>query len=225
MANTQITQQQAEKRAREQRIEDLLLRGNTSRKKIAYALNLPIIEVANNIEQITTRWTTESIKKASYKRTLRIRQLEHAATLALASYERSRQDIEQVTTSYHKAKCSDCKGTGLIEERWCPTCKGTGKITVEDVTKRVTGQAGDPAFLRTFKECIVECAKLEGVYPRLDPKHKPQEHTATPSQHLHLHGLDLSKCSPQALLAAKQALAELTTHAAVLPAEATDAQP
>ena len=145
--------------------------------------------------------------------------------LALASYDRSRKDAEITTTTYREVRCRDCKGTGQVSERKCITCKGTGTLTKEDVKKKVYGQAGDPAFLRTFKECVVEAAKLEGVYPRIDTKHKPQDHTTVPSQHLHLHGLDLTKCSPQAILAAKQALSDLSTHAAALPAEATDAQP
>ena len=45
----------------------------------------------------------------------------------------------------------------------CTHCGATGKVLVETV--RVSGQAGDVAFLKLAKECFVECARLDGAYP------------------------------------------------------------
>lgn len=145
------------------RLEHRLLRGVTSAVELSAAFNKPLNAMHKDIAKVRERWLKNSPKEAEHAKVTRIRQLEHVAILALDSYQRSRQDVEEITSV--KKRCMACGGTGKIDRKPAPEdcgdCGGTGMTTVE--TRRVKGQAGDAGFLKVARECFVEAGKIEGV--------------------------------------------------------------
>jgi len=138
------------------------------------------------------------------------------------SYQLSKQPAREISTKYVRVKCPACKGTGWEDgdedsEEWCDNCGGDGKITEEQVSEKITGQAGDPAFLSNKLAVIKEWNKLHGNYPR-----KPKEE----HQHLHLHEgtMDLSQVPNNVLLQALDVIDILKAGAEgkVIDAEVVD---
>lgn len=188
----------------------MLLRG-ARLNQITAALHCSNSTVAKCVNLVRKRWLRDDIRQSRQKRSQRVKQLEQNAQRALASFERSRNDSEKITTTYRRVKCKQCEGSGVGGKgKLCKACEGKGTLTVEDVTKHVQGQAGDAQFLRVFKECIVEAAKIEGTY---DASKTPSRLLAAAPKHLHLHGVDLTNASPETILRAKQALADLSESA------------
>jgi hypothetical protein len=96
-------------------------------------------------------------------------------------------------------------GSNLTE--WCPICGGTGEILVERITRRVTVQAGDPAFLAEFRKNIEEIAKLEGAYlhVRMEPEYRRPPFGLERSE----QELDYSRVPPDLLIKAQALMDEL----------------
>ncbi len=161
-----ISEATIRRRKREQRVEDFILKGMTNQSQIAIAMGISQQAVSQYFESIRKKWNSDS-RRSNEKLREYVWRFHYAAYQAFLSYEKSRQDAEEIVTSYEQVVCKECKGSGMeSEEVWCESCSGTGKKTVEHVTRKVRGQAGDSSFLRTFKECMVEAAKLEGLYPK-----------------------------------------------------------
>lgn len=143
-------------------LEKRLLRGVCNEADLAYIFHVTEEVIHERIQIIKRNWRHNLGKSSKGERARRIRQLDLIIETAWASFERSRQDEEEVSTT--SRNCPDCNGSGEDENTQCPTCEGTGKQTVE--TRKIRGQAGDPAFLRVVKEAVVEITKLQGLYPR-----------------------------------------------------------
>lgn len=92
----------------------------------------------------------------------RIKQHEAIIGKAFRDYEVSRQPSEEISTRYEKRPCRRCKGEGEKEGIKCERCDGLGYNVEELVTKKVSGQAGDPRFLSTIQKSIDALCKLMG---------------------------------------------------------------
>jgi hypothetical protein len=151
---------------RRERVADFLIRGEVSIPKIAAALDSPYLVIQNDIDAIYNEWITSSKQDPNDCRIKRINQLNWAAQKASQSYERSRKDQEEITTTYSMRECPDCKGSGFIKDtkKWCKTCEGEGEVKAEVVTKRVKGNPGETKHLDTYMKCVLEAARLEGCY-------------------------------------------------------------
>lgn len=149
------------------RLEQRMLRGVTNQHELAAAFGKPVTVLARDMMDVRDRWLAHSPKNAEHAKITRIRQLEHLGILALDSYQRSRQDVEEITTQ--DRGCTNCIGTGKVApdpskpnaETKCPECAGRGVVSVE--TRKIKGQAGDASFLKMAKEAFIEAAKIEGV--------------------------------------------------------------
>jgi len=128
----------------------------------------------------------------------RIKQLEDVQAKANLAWERSKQNSEELRIQYVKVKCRDCKGTGMQEDGQtrCETCEGSGRVTDEVVSRRVTGQAGEPRFLSLVNECVKEISRLNGHYPEKGRKKDESEG----DKHLHLHLGEGGKVDPDILI-------------------------
>lgn len=160
----------AEQQRRQLRVEELLLRGCTSITQMAAAFGVTFDTITADIREIRELWVRNNPIETKDRADLRIRQIEHIHQLALASYERSRKDREERT--YAEKRCDNPKCTeGVIKgqhgepNQECPRCLGEGKIISE--TRKITGSPGDPAFLTVAKACVIECARIEGLYPAI----------------------------------------------------------
>lgn len=182
-------------------IRQMLLKGMTSRQEMADALGVSSVTVGNYIKKIEARWDRDDRMTFRQKKKRRLEQLCMAAQKAMASYERSRQDEEEITTNYVQRKCKKCDD-GLLENGdWCEACDGKGKVTSEVVSRRVRGKAGDSGHLRVFLEAVEKMIKLENLYParkeQLDVRGKIGVVSAS---------LDFSQAPPEVILEAKRAV-------------------
>lgn len=154
-------------RERRQKVATMLLRGITNHSVMAAAVGVAPCTVWSDVKHIRQNWLRDDCRMAKYEAALRVKQLEYGALKAMESYERSRQDSEEITTDYVPRKCIDCKGTGFIEgtTNWCLTCDSTGSVLVEHVVRKVKGQAGSAAHLAVYTKAISDIAKIKGCYP------------------------------------------------------------
>jgi hypothetical protein len=150
------------------RLEHKMLRGVTSRHDLAAAFGKSIATIEDDMAIVRRRWLRNSPTDVEAAKIARIRQFENLAMLAIESYQRSRQDAEEVTVT--ERPCLPCSATGKVKKKGadgkeematCLECGGKGATVVE--TRRMKGQAGDAGFLRTARDCFVEAAKIEGV--------------------------------------------------------------
>jgi len=113
---------------------------------------------------------------------------------ASVEFERSKQSRVEITTTYGTRKCPDCDPPGFAKDgTWCKTCNGEGELMTETEVRKVTGQCGDPQYLRVMTFCASEVAKIQGAY-RKDDRDKEDRHL-----HLHQHNLliDLSDATDE----------------------------
>jgi len=215
--NNHVQQLQVEARNRRERVEQMWLEGVFNRAKIAAALGVCKATVDNDLNYIQANWAKEDIRKSAVLRAKYTRRFEMAAYLALQSYYRSREDAEETVTQLVPKKCKDCEGGVVVRKgraTKCSVCKGTGLVTVELITKRVKGQAGDSSFLRTFKECMAEAAKIKGIYPK--ERKGPQLPLGIGGNAVVFQGVDYSKLPADLLLRTKQVLLEVEGAAALV---------
>lgn len=155
----------AKKQKIKERLEELLLRGETNQSRIAAAFGVTQPTISRYIKEIVADWKKFGSETSQENRAKRIKQLELIASNAWRSFEISQQS--KIETEIKTKKCPDCvegkTRNEFEEEETCESCQGTGMITVETQTQE--GKPGDATFLRTVKEVLVELSKLEGLYP------------------------------------------------------------
>jgi len=195
------------------RIEEMLIRGITSRRDIATRLGLNEAKACIYVAEIYDRWELESIERLRDLRTQAIKRCEKAASLAMLSYERSRKDAEEVNVTYNPVVCKECKGTGMKGDtlQWCESCEGSGRVMQETTLKRTKGQAGDPAHLRVYLDSVREAARLQGLYGKMGrPKKNEAEGGINVSGNAIVIGnVDLNRVPQDKLLAAMSAYDQL----------------
>ena len=118
-----------------------------------------------------------------------LNRLEDNVREATNAWERSKQNREEIRTEYLKKECKECKGTGMKDgdedtEEWCWLCDGIGWTKEEVVTRKVSGQAGDQAFLKERRECIKTKMYLLG--------YKPVDKGGRPRKNVHLHNTSIN---------------------------------
>lgn len=160
---------------RRRSVERDYIAGLVSITDLAVRYGVSISTISNDLKAIFYSWKEqeeeqlEELRKP-IDRTHAVRALTEVWRLAGQGFKRSQQNKEQITTEYKQVECEDCKGTGWKDGdensgEWCPTCDGDKTKTVEQVTVKRTGQAGDPAFLRVGVDAIREVARLKALYP------------------------------------------------------------
>lgn len=194
-------------RKRRSNIRDLMLMG-ISTVDIAVRLGCSQPTVSNDIQAIFEQWALEDAETTKQKIARRVRQLELSAREAYDGFQRSKNNIETIQTAYERKPCRDCVGKGKQGNRVCKICQGTGEILIENVTRRVTGQAGDPTLLRVYMDSIKEAARIQGLYAYIKAKYngrkKPREVFLT-----HIYsGVDWDKVPMEKILQIKYACAQ-----------------
>jgi hypothetical protein len=191
------------------RLEELVLRGEQSNEKLAIRLGIPVQIVEQDMVVIRARWQTRT-GTLEQKRAESIAWAEAAALNVWNQWEVSKQNQETITTAYEDRLCKDCKGTGWEDGKeasgkWCMTCKGDGFKTVEVVTRKVTGQAGDPSLLREYREF----KRLAGYYRGIDAKLKKKEGNQGQNNVVVVPTMNFSGAGDDELLEAKKMLLKL----------------
>lgn len=153
---------------RRSRIAEHLLNGINSTSQLAASFGVTQVQINVDIKAIRKQWIQERPKKARDRVTLRVSQIEQIHRMLIVDYLRSRNDKEEITTTYRTCDHPKCQGGFHVDKvslrkTVCHRCNGDGQI--ELVTKKETRQPGNPVFLSIAKECLVECARLEGIHP------------------------------------------------------------
>lgn len=148
---------------RRRRVAEMLLGGVTSQNQMAAALGTSEALIRNDIKAIRKQWCREEPKKLQERIATRVKQLEMIYGLAYNDFRRSQEPRHEVITRpCENGKCRH----GLISmpdgsNEECHVCDGNGFIK----TIKVTTQTGNVAYLQAMRDCIIECARLEGIHP------------------------------------------------------------
>lgn len=157
---------QVEKHKRQRKVECALVRGQANQMELAARYGVSQATINRDVYEIRERWRKEATQgKLKERRFKRIRQLEFVYAQAIESYERSRQDEEEILTQHKPTPCNRCKATGKNGNgnSKCKACDGTGTQLVEVVTRRVKGQEGNASFLEAARKSLVDICRLEGL--------------------------------------------------------------
>ena len=152
-------------------------------------------------------WPVEQSQKTKAIRRRREIELEQLKRFAIESYKRSRQDKEEITTSYDKRTCTECGGTGKLPKCRCLNCEGLGYVLDEKVTRKVSGQAGDASFLNSAINCVVQMIKLRGLQIEVVKKHVLNG--AVGVEHTYVDPNRFRDVDPELVLEARGAIARI----------------
>jgi len=207
-------------RKRKWRVLEYALQGQVDPVRIGSAMGVPVPLIACDLRWVSKMLAQRDKQEIAELQALHGARLQELGYKALVAFERSRQDEETVTTSFHNVTCKRCKGKGSLngdEGEWCPDCDGNGYKTVERVRRKVRGQAGDPQFLKTAIDAFDKWAKLYQLYPQsLKVVQKDQ-------RQVHIHNeLNLDGVPEDAIIEARRAvlrLKELTVSPKVIDVE------
>jgi len=148
---------------RRRKVRDLVLQG-VFQEDIAVRLGVCEATITNDVKAIYAKWMDDDKAATKEKIARRVRQLELSAREAYNSFQASKNNVETVQTTYDRETCKTCEGTGRKGAKPCKVCEGTGIKLIENITRRQTGQAGDPSLLRVYVESIKEASRLQGLY-------------------------------------------------------------
>jgi len=127
--------------------------------------------ITQDVKAIYATWAAEDSITTKERIARRVRQLELAAREALEGFHRSKNNVESLQTTYDRRECSACAGKKAVRGVACRTCDGTGIELVENITRKVTGQAGDAALLKVYLDSVKEAARLQGLYAFVKAKY------------------------------------------------------
>lgn len=180
-------------RDRRQKVRGMMLQGIFAQELIAARLGCSQPTISNDIREIFRLWVAEDVETTHEEVLYRVKQLELGVSESYTAFQRSKQSVEQVTTEYVKVLCPTC--VGKVNGKGCKTCDATGAIVQENVTRRLTGQAGDASHLSNYLRFVREAAKIKGLYQ------KPVKRVS--HQHVHLN-IDWERVPADQLLRTKQ---------------------
>ena len=140
-------------------------RGIRSRRELAIRHGVTMQVVTLDLKAYWKEVKEEYRKEAVENAMVMERVLYYVYQQAIDSWERSKKNAEEITTSYDRVKCKLCDGTGFKPGTtvWCDECEGEGISIIERVTRREKGQAGDPAILRVALDSMKEIGKIQGI--------------------------------------------------------------
>lgn len=148
----QLRAQQANARERRRRVDKAIRKG-IPQYQIAIREGVADSTICLDLQTIQKEWMKEDETWAKSRRDRRIKELEHQRQDAYRSFDRSKRKVVIVP-------CQTCGGKGYIPDSGaCGICDGNGHLKTEYKV------AGDVSFLRLAKECTIEMAKLENLYP------------------------------------------------------------
>jgi hypothetical protein len=163
-------------RARRVRVEQMLMHGLNNMTEMAAAFDVDYTTIRNDIIAIKEDWKQHASTNIDGSvLELRVKQMEHVLHLSLIAFEKSREDETEISITTKACDYSQCmhgiikikekdeEGHPTIRNAQCPRCHGTGEVEVE--VRRTKGKPGDAAFLSIAKDCVKECARLQGVDP------------------------------------------------------------
>ena len=145
--------------------KDFLEQTYSSQRELAVRYGVSDSLICQELKIIREILKEEMTENAKVDRDRRIKQHEAVIGKAAISFEKSKQNHEEISTRYEKRMCRKCRGKQEVEGAVCDQCEGKGYNIEEVVTRKVVGQAGDPRFLGVIQKGLMEIARLMGYYP------------------------------------------------------------
>jgi hypothetical protein len=149
-------------------IEKAMCHGINSLEQLSRRFGVSRNTIYADIKLITKRLQRRNEDTADSRRVQIAMSLDYLQQLSLVAFERSQQNVEELSIKVEKQECFHCEGTGRIPtskggDVFCPQCEGHGQVDVELETRRSRGQAGDSSFLRVALSCLEAKSKLFGL--------------------------------------------------------------
>lgn len=149
---------------RQRRVCEMLLSGCYSVRQMAVAFKVTQPTIIADIKAVRKEWIQQNRTFARNQVILRVRQLEHLYNLALNDFKRSQKPKKEISITIKPCDNPECTH-GVIRyedgNEECSRCQGEGVIRARSVRK--VEQTGNPAYLNVARDCIQECARLEGI--------------------------------------------------------------
>ena len=166
-----------------------MLNGLTNQLALAARHGVCPITAHRDVHAILKEMNEEQKELGKQELIIALNRLDDNIREATNAWERSKQNKEEIRTEYLKKECKECKGIGMKDgnediEEWCEKCNGEGWHMEEVITRKISGQAGDPAFLKERRECIKTKMYLLG--------HKPVDKGGRPPKNVHLHNTSIN---------------------------------
>lgn len=157
-----------EKLKRQESIREKMLCGLTNQDSLAVVFGVTQAQISRDVDDIYNQILQNNLVDHEAQKTFRIAQFENLGRMALVEFEKSKKPSKEKVIT--KKPCPNCLGEGETEELpglfdTCNICKGKGQIQTEEVI-RIKASKGDPAYYRVFHSCLVEIARINGLYPR-----------------------------------------------------------
>lgn len=148
----------------EDRLETLILRGETSPFRLGMVFDIPETEMVNHIKKIFKKWRERRIENIEEIREHRIEQINYIMRLALKEYDESKKPLTKYTEE--RTPCFICNGKGKDEVHpgefvSCKKCSGRGHF--KKVKEETIQRNANPNYLKIAKECVDAAAKLAGI--------------------------------------------------------------
>jgi uncharacterized protein YoaH (UPF0181 family) len=173
MSDGQMNLKTIETQRVQSRIEDFMVTGMSDTNRIALVLGIDVKTVEAHKKELMDKWVGDKPKKVREKRALMLNMLERIIFVSYVEFEKSKQGTESVSTTYDPKTCPVCEGakkvpsvsdTGRKTRVNCSRCEGKGVILVETVTRKVSGQTGDPRYMTVALAATREMIRLNGLY-------------------------------------------------------------
>ena len=110
-------------------VEKSITRGVVNRRQIAAALGVSVMTVQELIDEVQEEWRISSGEDLDLNRWLRVQQINRLLMEAVNSFDKSKEDLEEFSTT--EKSCSVCGGAGkdlkqVTETTECTVCGGQG---------------------------------------------------------------------------------------------------
>lgn len=145
---------------RQQRVTELYC-AEWTQFEIAQELKVSQPTVCNDIAAIREKMLANSLTNMTERLAKELAKLDNLERIALAAWERSCEDAEEVTTTK-----SPKRGLSIKLKKGQIESVGAGKADKPTVTQEITkikGQCGNPAFLAEARACAAQRCKLLGM--------------------------------------------------------------
>lgn len=155
------------------RVEDFMVTGVGDPHRIALITGEKVSTIELCKKEIMDRWVGDRPRKVREKRALMLAMLERIIFVSYVEFEKSKQAVESVSTTYDPKTCPVCEGakkvpsvsdSGRKTKVNCGRCEGKGVVLVETVTRKQSGQTGDPRYMNVALAATREMIRLNGLY-------------------------------------------------------------
>jgi len=204
--------EQAQKLERRRKVRVAWLDGTfSSSHELAVQFGVADSTICKDLKAIRAVVEQEFQEETRIDKLRRVKQYERVVGKASVAFEQSRLDAEETTIRYLKATCRECQGDN-DKRVMCEVCKGDGFVFEEQITRKITGQAGDPRYLTVVMKGLAEICRINDHYPKENKGGPVGEQYAGSGSQIIIQQI-LSKADPELVLRHRKLLFQIEQSA------------